>query len=179
MGYEYTQAREVLVWLGKGLSTSHLLAWTNFIHEQGTSNFRIEHIPDSFIDTICRRSPNESFTNHKSELFEICRHDYWNRAWIAHEILLQLNVKVLIGFESISWVAFSGALSEHCLRKPEWEQYPAYGLAYTWYHRNRISGNRATVEFWDVLERRSNSACFDIRDKIYSLLALVSAANSQ
>jgi hypothetical protein len=107
----------------------------------------------------------------------ICKHPYWTRAWIAQEILLQDNIKILVGRAWIEWDRFGQvlqALQEHGYQSVRGLPTPlAKDLFLAWSATRRLHHHRH--DFWLYMKLRSRSECVDIRDKIYSLLAISSS----
>lgn len=109
------------------------------------------------------------------EVHYICRHDYWNRAWIAQEILLQSNITLLLGRGHLFWSTFRWhVMTRQKAYLANWPKSLAYGLVKAWEDRKYDPGIdfKPNFYFWYLLEKRSESKCSDTRDRLYSLLAL-------
>jgi hypothetical protein len=83
MGEIYSGAQEVLVWLGREFQFDLIADW-------------LKAVP---CGDHCSREIEKQLTL-------LCFHPYWNRAWIAQEILLQSNVTILQQHGSIPWGEF-------------------------------------------------------------------------
>jgi hypothetical protein len=102
---------------------------------------------------------------------EVCRHAYWTRAWIAQEILLQNNIKLLVARDWIDFVSFGRALAGPPSQNKIGMSMPEK-LFRAWCRTFHFENLPLYWDFWDLLVLRSESQCADVRDRIYSLLAL-------
>ncbi|KAH7086072.1 heterokaryon incompatibility protein-domain-containing protein, partial [Paraphoma chrysanthemicola] len=180
MGAIYSKADEVLVWL------SECRAFLKSKFGEWSDVKRLTKSPD------CVQL--ECYPDDDEQMAQLCSNPYWNRAWIAQEILLQRNVRILFNGHDLfmPWPSLGNALP----RTPDWQTKTTpqlsmvRGLLNTWYERHghsiadmsEMKWNRAlsirpnqtiTPSIWDLLATRATAACSDSRDRVYSLVALL------
>jgi hypothetical protein len=167
MGSVYSGAQEVLVWLGKDFHVDLISNW-------------LKTVP---YGEYCSKDVEE-------QVYTLCFHPYWSRAWIAQEILLQANVVFINRKTPIIW----GELSVKVLpmrNRSSVKSAPSLPLMEMWlerYARNWVetgtklssvwqpqSENETTYPFWELLKSRSKALCMDSRDRIYSILGMSGA----
>ncbi|KAI9746007.1 MAG: hypothetical protein M1818_000688 [Claussenomyces sp. TS43310] len=163
MGTIYSQARDVLVWLGLPSNDSDVAIryMRNITHRQ-----------------VVRGSVNQNpgpQKEHGAQLDAVaafCNSSYWHRMWIVQEIQLAQNIIIHLGEASISWDAFARALKsiegaasvKHSDAVKQIQGSMAVKLV-----EYRQSKERA-LKHWLITCRYS--LCMDARDKIYALLGL-------
>lgn len=112
----YSQAKEVLVWLGPstlckniqlGFSACKQYAarmryYIHFLAETGEADHNL--IADASIDLAIRSRP---FTGPESDaLLEVLRQPYWSRVWIIQELCVSKVAQVHMGEQSMPWDDF-------------------------------------------------------------------------
>lgn len=171
MGKIYQDAIEVLVWLGVQPDLDYLF---------------------SFIREVVRTDPStppsfSALVSHQPERVDIglrrlCSNAYWHRAWIAQEILLARNVRIMNGSGHAEWRTLIRVVKEtrkyvpgkfndvfhHSPMMKFWEEWP-WNIMHTGVHVRKRS-------IWN-LDWVWSSQCSDPRDRIYSLLALLDDDN--
>lgn len=164
MGKIFQGATEVLVWLGTQPQLDCIFDFvSNLVQTDASSIDR---------DSLLHRSDSRS-ESIDSGIKSLCSNPYWSRAWIAQEILLAQHVRIMNGSRQAEWRSMIRAVK--VVRKvypmePEfmsspmlkfWDEWP---WAVSQYQSDRSIWNLGWV--WD-------SHCTDPRDRIYSLLALI------
>ncbi|KAL6711776.1 hypothetical protein ACN47E_002819 [Coniothyrium glycines] len=163
MGKIYRQAVGVQIWLGSEGSFVDLQWWME--KRQST-------LPKGHVLALL-----------KTLLF----HPYWERAWIAQEVLLAKSIKILHASGEIDWNLL-GPLSRSLLDRghPDAHSFRTSHPMMLWKWQAEHTATTASQEdddeaeslFWKILGRRVKSKCYDPRDRIYSLLALDGRASS-
>jgi hypothetical protein len=167
MGSVYSGAQEVLVWLGRDFHADLISNW-------------LKTVP---FGEYCSVDVEE-------QLYTLCFHSYWSRAWIAQEILLQANVVFINRKTPIRW----GELSLKVLpmrKRSSVRSALSLPLMEMWLERytqtwvetgTKLSSvwrpqseNETTYPFWELLKSRSEALCMDSRDRIYSILGMSGA----
>ncbi|KAH7086046.1 heterokaryon incompatibility protein-domain-containing protein [Paraphoma chrysanthemicola] len=168
MGDIYSRAQEVMIWLGKHIEIRETGEWMR------TPQYCdiLKPFPDKVED----------------QLNAICFHAYWSRAWIAQEILLQSNVRIVHPEAHFLWADF-GLRVLYLQTWKSVEKSPVLRLMEMWLERyeRRIASRMSnsppstwysehnqpeTISFWMLLENPVLALCMDKRDRVYSLLAI-------
>jgi hypothetical protein len=100
----YTQAEQVLVWLGEASSCSDIAM--EFL-EVGDGK------PDTnewFKDTIVKTTQG-LYTSQWESVFLLQTREYWRRTWIVQEITSAAKLELLCGSRCVSWDTFISCLS--------------------------------------------------------------------
>jgi len=85
MGRIYSNAIEVLVWLGNSQAIAELFSWTNrplTAVDKTVDLLHIERVPKHIREAV----------------HELLQHPYWSRAWITQEIVLSQALRLLCDF---------------------------------------------------------------------------------
>jgi hypothetical protein len=158
----YTHASVVRIWLGApSLWTKELFVYLNSTHEQ-----RLSHTWQSLKVEGMRETPI------LRALLELCSRPYWERAWILQEVMLSGSKMLHCGSYLAQWNVFYDLLK----RASEYwrETQRVYRLFETPNADSRSLTERLrlrpTLEV--LLEEYGESACTDIRDRVYALLSL-------
>jgi hypothetical protein len=164
MGSIYTNAREVLVWLGQqNISRRPLYDWVQA--KQWTE------CPEALRD----------------QWDKIRFNPYWYRAWIVQEILLARNITIILPGVRFEYALLGRAIA----RSTNLDRIEEESAAQLWtfwddrwrkpQHRNHepktvdwIRHQRDRDEFWALIHMHKGAKCADKRDRIYSLLGLIS-----
>ena len=177
MGHIYSQASQVIVWLGLATEGTNALARHLLRSQQQrpleayreTRHLHEIHVSHALIDAGAQ---------------DLYQRDYWLRTWVIQEILLAKELVVFIGAETIAWRYVSaflllgegrlGSKLEHVIPSSD----SADVLRTT--HAYRILQQRMTFEWTmhsyslaSLLRQFAHSQCRDIRDRIFGLLGLV------
>jgi hypothetical protein len=164
MGSIYINAEEVLIWLGR----ETLFARSLFDWVQAEDGSECPHSLRHQWDGI-RLNP------------------YWCRAWIVQEVLLARSITVVLPGARLDYKLLGRAItrSADLTRLDE----DAGALLWSfWYERRKkarqLTGDPVTVDwirhqrdgvgFWDLIQMQKKAKCTDERDRIYSLLGLIS-----
>jgi hypothetical protein len=164
MGSIYVNAKEVLIWLGrKTLFARSLCDWIQA--ENWTE------CPDSL----------------RQQWDEIRFNPYWCRAWIVQEVLLARSIMVILPGVRLDYNLIGRAITRSADLTRLDEDAGAQLWSF-WYERRKkacqLTGDPVTVDwirhqrdgvgFWDLIQMHKKAKCTDERDRIYSLLGLIS-----
>lgn len=165
MGRIYSQAIQVIVWLGEGksgadnaldvLSTTLLLAKSNRLSNQFTD------------------------TEVVTALDSILASPYWHRMWTVQEFVLAKQIVLTYGKSRLIWtMQHSTAMSDLHNQYSSNTARPAslremLRLSSYWSER-RQGGTRVTIPLFSLVEDFSTRGCSDPRDRVFALLALAS-----
>lgn len=166
MGKIYNTAKEDPVWLGNQRLSRELCGWAQ---------------ADRWSE--CPQGLREQWNKLRSNI-------YWYRAWIVQEILLAKLVTIILPSMRLDYAGVGRAITRstdlHRL-----EEDAAAQLWVFWYSRwNRpahhkhepvtlgwIRDQRDRDGFWDLIQMHKVARCADERDRIYSLLGLISGGH--
>jgi hypothetical protein len=161
MGTIYQNATQVLVWLGKSLPDG-----SKWLQERLETN-RKRTLGKGMLELVKNHS-------YACILQGIIDQPYWNRAWITQEILLQANIRILVGRGWISWTRLGRSIRFFNWRTLDRTKLVS-DLHLTWsLIRSLYYSPCYQSGLFELLKLRSSSKCFDVRDRIYSLLAIAS-----
>jgi hypothetical protein len=164
MGSIYVNAEEVLIWLGrKTLFARSLCDWIQA--ENWTE------CPDSL----------------RQQWDAIRFNPYWCRAWIVQEVLLARSIMVILPGVRLDYNLIGRAITRSADLTRLDEDAGAQLWSF-WYERRKkacqLTGDPVTVDwirhqrdgvgFWDLIQMHKKAKCTDERDRIYSLLGLIS-----
>ncbi|KAH8729079.1 heterokaryon incompatibility protein-domain-containing protein [Phaeosphaeriaceae sp. PMI808] len=162
----YSEASEVLVWLGSSITTP-----SNKSGEQGKS--RPLFTTCKAIDRTIRTSP---FSGRDFDaLLELPRQPYWNLVWIIQELVCANSVKLHTETDSIEWEDFKWVLTmlercdTHNYRGLDANFSALLELRRVYHEENSFSSQRLA----DLLPLFRLSQATDKLDKVYSLIGLV------
>ncbi|PSN60085.1 HET-domain-containing protein [Corynespora cassiicola Philippines] len=156
----YSQAKEVLIWLGDGKMS--MIQWTvlRFSDVTGTSYYHGRFLKPMWGLYKMLIQPGVRF---------LAENTYWTRLWIVQEVLKAHHVKVLAADQE--WyleelknlrkmMSSSSSINWKC-----WEDVV----------EARSGWNKEEHELHDVIDRWSQQGCRDTQDKVYGLLGLVTS----
>jgi hypothetical protein len=164
MGHIYSKAKQVLIWLGARHTQAPALC--DWIRSSS------EACPETF----------------SAGWKQICCDPYWYRAWIVQEVLLSKFVTVILPGATIEYRALGRAIA----RSTDLSRLDEASAAQLWTFwddhwskpRDRAQAHstvdwlrheRDRTRFWELIHLQKTSKCADKRDRVYSLLGLVSA----
>lgn len=164
MGHIYSEAQRVLIWLGRG----HIQA-------------------PALCNWILHQSRDECPAALLSHWDQVRRDPYWYRAWIVQEVLLSKSVVVILPGVGIDYCLLGRAIAKYT-DLSRIEQESAAQLWTFWDDHWRKPRDRAQAHstvhwlrherdhnrFWELIHLQKTSKCADKRDRVYSLLGLVS-----
>lgn len=159
MGSIYSNAQEVLVWLGDhGELAETFYEWLSMAHE------------------------NECPAHLRDQWDKIRFNSYWQRDWIKQEILLAQRVTVVLRGGKMEWTVLGGAIA----RSGSLDQLDHEHAAHLWtfwgerwsskhgHSGAATSSHEELFSFWSLMHTHRTADCTDKRDRVYSLLGLVS-----
>jgi hypothetical protein len=163
MGSIYIDAEEVLIWLGSETLARSLSDW---VQAEIWSE-----CPDSL-----------------RQQWDLIRFNpYWSRAWIVQEVLLARSITVVMPGVRLDYNLLGRAITRSADLTRLDEDAGAQLWSF-WYERRKksrrptsepvtvdwIRHQRDGVGFWDLIQMHKKAKCTDERDRIYSLLGLIS-----
>lgn len=169
MGQIYTDAAEVLVWLGNEPELNSLFDFSTQYYQQYVAQIQPTSARREGLYRLSQGHPETVIAWFR----RLLSHPYWWRAWIAQEVLLAQRVYIMNGTK---WLDFNLLCQV------------AYSIRYLTEVRGGILYTSPAMEFWerrekgDVTMRRSQvftfdwiwqAQCYDARDRMYSILALL------
>lgn len=180
MGTIYSQALEVLVWLGPGSERFDQFfdIATEYSRLFPSKDLR-EHRHSILVD-VCRQQNNPRTLWDWNEILDgLHRLEYWSRAWTQQEFILARSVLLLSGSSAIEfgilWKALD-ALSQE-LGTYEEEGFTLFDM--TGYSRLQTTDwqtHRAKIHDsspWACIYNTEALGCADLRDHIYSQMSLI------
>jgi hypothetical protein len=177
MGYIYSQARRVVIWLGE--ETEEVRGAMALIKEVGAS-WRYSSTPQNM--------PKKSYSDF-APVFALLRRPWFQRTWIIQEAVLARDSVLVCGHETIPWKTFTECCDSkafHELVPPDDEEVE-HGLraiamimhgrheAHTKFirHGKRKLKYEPDFRLMSTLYETRGFQCKDDRDRIYSLLSMV------
>jgi hypothetical protein len=176
MGHIYSQASQVIIWLG--LAT------------EGT-NALVRHLLRSqqqrFLEAHCEtRHLHEIHVSHAlidAGAQDLYQRDYWLRTWVIQEILLAKELVVFIGAETIAWRYVSAFLLfgesrmasklEHVIPSSDSADVLRTTHAYRIFQQRVVfQGTMHSHPLISLLRQFAHSQCRDTRDRVFGLLGL-------
>jgi hypothetical protein len=164
MGKIYTNAQEVLLWLGRDIPSAFALCeWL-------------------------KAQPVNRCPDHLSETWDRIRFNpYWYRAWIVQEVLLAKCINVILPGATLDYNVLGRAITSFSDLE-RFEEESAAQLWTFWDDRwgkphprssqpttiDWIRHERDRDEFWRLIYMHRKSKCENKRDRVYSLLGLIS-----
>lgn len=162
MGTIYSQAQEVLIWLGDCGELAHdLQSWLRIAHS------------------------HECPPHLRRQWDAVRLNPYWKRAWIKQEVLLAKKVTVVLRNAKIDWTVLGSAIAKSgnldCLD----DEHAAHLWSFwveRWRSKHRpkhavASSQDDLFSFWSLMYMHRTSECTDKRDRVYSLLGLVEGSH--
>jgi hypothetical protein len=171
----YAQATLVRIWAGYATS------WTKDLFEyMNTSKAERASLTWPSLDNESILFDEEvRATPLAYALLDICSREYWKRAWILQEVMISRKKVLHCGPYSTPWNVFCTTINtvEHSFTSSvlrQTRQTPVYRLSEI--PNSQIGSSSETqreqLNLEDLLERFGESACGDIRDRVYALLGL-------
>jgi hypothetical protein len=181
MGAIYQKADEVLVWLGllkddmllflENLDEKHIQLFDSVSSEPDTESTTRGTGVDAFRKRFGTLEERKSFLKLKSTDF--CSLPYWNRIWIAQELLMPLVEEVYI-FSGTNCYNFHTVGTQLDRINPRREDGTRF-LTVTYHDWRMIrhrSGSRAEASLPAILAYFAQGQCYDKRYRIFALLSL-------
>ncbi|CAO2652682.1 Nn.00g020930.m01.CDS01 [Neocucurbitaria sp. VM-36] len=164
MGKIYSNAKEVLAWIGPAANDSDfLLAYTKKHHGSKADDGKDGRRPE--IPAASKEDKRLALRAFNSFI----KRDYWHRAWIVQELILAKEVSIYCGTKSVDGFRF---FLMGCFNFAVGKSNDAT-ISNIFTHRSKLeSGEPESLE--QLLVRYSRTDCANPRDKIYSLLSLAS-----
>jgi hypothetical protein len=160
MGEIYRQAKEVVVWLGKGLLSDSLA-----------------------VDIILRTFETELQSGNKAELTSdaldllrsFIRNPYFTRLWAVQELVLGRDIILLVGDRELTWNTMISVYSNHIFNPhpSSLRDIPDYCPSL-----QRISMARtqqSVLDIFDVVNGFCKYDCTDPRDHLFGLLGILNS----
>lgn len=146
MGDIFRNASVVRVWLGPGSDET-----------------------DKVLDYVCSLVPGSLAVSAKTVFYSLCKHRYWNRAWIRQELCLAKDIIVHCGTRSCDWATFSSEALQAVGRIEGCFDDSTLMLLV---HRDGFDPP-SRQPLVTLLSRYCQTAeCYDIRDRVFSVLSL-------
>lgn len=181
MGLIYKKARRVIVWLGPPAENSTLAFDTirtigrdvksDFkLHQllvvRGSPTFRIQHDPDALA---------AKETEWKS-IQDLLYRKWFTRLWIYQEIMMSKEAVVTAGFSELPWFTFLSALY-WTFRQPA--RIPSLSSIFDTEYNDKyvkpiLRSTTVTIDTIDFVQFSRHASCADPKDRIYSMLNLMS-----
>lgn len=151
MGRIFSQANEVIAWLGPGFAVA--------LHDLQSYEFG------------GNISSRENMPKLPTPLTSLLKSSYWQRLWVQQEIALAQNL--VLASES-TWMPFADikkVMSD--IRVFYWYLLTRDAPALFWHIEPRYE-NAESYSLYDAIEFYASKLCEDPRDKVYGLLGMVS-----
>ena len=184
MGEIYSNAQNVLIWLGLGSEdTQHAIDMVTLAEQ-----YHIAQDRASF-NTIFTRFFNDDGTCLWRELCDICQRQYWTRTWIIQEVILAKDVIIHCGSRQISWAALKfacagpGTMSDFGLAKMlESKAVHNYKIKIadsTFVQLSKKRTLKPNEDLCTLIDTYKHTSCSDIRDKVYALRSLAPGSQGE
>ncbi|GME48604.1 HET-domain-containing protein [Neofusicoccum parvum] len=170
MGEIYKHAEDVVLWLGEGDQVSEdVIAFINSTRDY------IKRTAD--VEKIWENLGNRSWDGFWEAYAQVCKNEYWRRAWIVQEVVLARQKTILQGDQTVNWPTFVEFWNKATTGKPfqpppdtlkRLESSPLASIV-------KIAG---TENSWkpkslvELLPTQGLMHCTRVQDRIYSLLPL-------
>jgi hypothetical protein len=150
MCHIYRNALETFIWLGNSPGLDAVSAWLNAgVWDAQGRNINLDV---------------------REQLAMLCRHPYWERAWITQEITESRALRMLYKRWEIDWKVFGTAVKlPRVLEDIHDYAFIILRFQELWMQQ-RSSNTRQSI--WQLLTWRETALCTDLRDRIYSVLSL-------
>lgn len=152
MSQIFTQAKKVIIWLGRSYDGSDALM---------TSLQDFEYA-----------GQGKLATRHWPAWDRLTQLDYWNRLWVVQEILLAQHITVMLGSQSIDWNSLSRCSARYShvdsLVSPGSERPSRLHTI-----RAYCGSTRIPMQWSEALGISKGSICQNEHDRIFGLLGLV------
>jgi len=171
----YSNAAEVVVWLGPG-------------HEElERLNSKIEshdvHCFSTGLGVLYRGCGYQMDSGIIAAMRHLIRQKYWSRVWIIQEVTTARKVKIMCGTVLLDWLRFTQFLYDFCFDHffiPEELAFDQIDHQARSLPIIRLCGWTYGVTFLAyALHWSETSLATDRRDKVYAILGLVNAGNGQ
>jgi hypothetical protein len=173
MGHIYSQASQVIVWLGLATKGTNALARHLLRSEQ-------QQYLKAYHETRCLQEIHVSHALIAAGAEDLYRRDYWDRTWVIQEILLAKELVVFIGAETIAWRYVSAFLLREEGQMEQLRRLSNFADPLQTTHVYRIFRQRLVSPgtmhghaLESLIRQFAYSQCRDIRDRIFGLLGLV------
>jgi hypothetical protein len=167
MGRIYASAKQVFIWLGCG-----------------------QFLPDALDEWVRAENATDLPEGLQREWRKIRSNPYWQRAWIVQEVLLAKNVHIILPGSRVEYRLLGRAIA----RSADVDQLENDTAAQLWtfwhdkWYRPKHRGHGPTTidwvrhernrdEFWRLMHMHKNAKCADRRDRVYSLMGLISGSH--
>jgi hypothetical protein len=181
MGFIYTKARQVIVWLGSPTENSSLaietirsigrdIRYDPKRHQLGvvdrSETFRIQHDADALVARVVEWRSIQDLLYRK----------WFTRLWIYQEIILSKMAVVVVGFSEVSWNTFLSVLY-WTFRQPA--RIPSLSSIFDSdyndsYVKPILRSTAVEIDIIDFVQFSRYASCSDPKDRIYSMLNLIS-----
>jgi len=188
MGQIFRHAASVLMFLNS--SPRHILKMAEVLHQDPDEVFgkRVEQIYGVI------RAVDAGVTYVKggveylsSEILELCTNEYWNRLWVMQEILLanKSSSRVICGDYKLPWSDFSRFIfrsSPATMLPDKRARYEKSRLRQLvrddGYARGYTCDSNELHDIKSALRMSRGTSCFDVRDRVFGILAIVRLGSS-
>jgi len=190
----YSNALQVLIWLGPAVNSAELMPWASAWNPHRDKNSE---------DALPRPTPENEHLHYDlaNAMVFLCRHDYWNRTWIIQEFIVAEDLLMLIGPQATTVEGFIKCLSDtnDILRHARegdfvhgWERDK---LATSLSNYNKVRALNSARKRWRdskslpkqirlenperiqtlvrLLQLSKDSKCSDLRDRVFGLVGLI------
>jgi hypothetical protein len=181
MGSIYSNASEVLVWLGPSSENSSLALETLYKLSEGIDfkkeEYLIDYKPGSWAGQIDLNSEAlESYAQNWVAIGDLLRREWFSRLWVFQEIGLAARATIIIGHDSLDWGS------------------AAVGLHWIWSCRTKVNESaeevviedmglsnivafldlwrRQVIELTRILDISKTLLCSDPRDRLFAIRSL-------
>lgn len=178
MGEIYSQANEVVIWLGLARDNSDLA----MSHMEEMDRVVLHDEPRGRLIMKTRKGlegSEERKNEHLAAIVSWCKRSYWRRMWVIQEIQLAKQLSIHCGAKRLSWSTFRRA--RECIinwREPFESEKEVYGFMMTSLPARmdelRAKGHTKQIPLVDWLENFKESMCTDPKDKVYAFVGLAS-----
>ena len=163
MGSIYSRASKVLVWLGPPTAN------------MSQSLLFFEELYSTSLDWLAVHAPDSGSKIPLEGILEICKHPYWNRAWIVQEVVLSPVVWIYSGSCYTTLTRFveqcntlgEGSLATTSLVRQILKSrvFEVFAIREKWLSPRRTYYNPLTG--FEMLD------CADVRDRVYAMISLM------
>jgi hypothetical protein len=158
LGEIYRRAKEVVVWLGRGLQSDALA---------------LDLILRTFELEVEQRQQAELTPHELNLLRSFMRIPYFGRLWAIQELVLARDITILVSDGEIRWDVVISVYSRHVF-VPNLSSLRDTSEDCTSLQRIHLAkGNKGILDIFDVINGFCKYECSDPRDKLYGLFGLL------
>jgi hypothetical protein len=181
MGSIYSNAKQVLLWLGPSSDNSSLALETlgkisegiDFVKEENSIYYKhggwagqIRHNPEAL----------KSYAQNWVAIRDLLRREWFSRLWVFQEVGLAARATIIVGHDSLDWNSFAVGLHWIWANRTEVNE-STEEVAIEEFGPSNIAGflyrwRRNVIGFTQLMDVTKNLLCSDPRDQLFAIRSL-------